>query len=287
MIAPSVILSPIVLAPIAGTLVDFAGPGPALPSAHFPPSTPPACWPVPGLGCEPTEGGPAPIIELRRSAPQSPPPRRQRKVGHPRTGSHCPTLLGSWLHGLGRGRSGRYYRRARGTGYLAWVTKSLAVTTSDLAEAASSDLRAQWRPVIVPTRNEAAQIKSGVWFMDEVFSASLKNVGRGPALYVRMTLDPYGTSPQLWDNASLAPGDTVHLRFHVGEKQIAPIVQILVDYRDLNGRTYSSAIVIHSVTTNQEQTWAYYDVKSFEGALTHHGDSVPQPGLKTLPDATT
>ena len=177
------------------------------------------------------------------------------------------------------------------TVFLGFVTRALARKTNELAdktnvlaEAASADQRAQWRPVIVPTKNLAAQIKSGVWYQDEVFYASVKNVGRGPALYVRMTLDPYGTSPLLWDNASLAPGDAVNLRFHVGQKQIAPIVQILVDYRDLTGRTYSSAIVIHSVTTNDEQTWAYYDVKLFQQALTDHGDSQPQAGLKVLPD---
>lgn len=170
--------------------------------------------------------------------------------------------------------------------FLGLVTRALAQKTTDLAEAASSDLRAQWRPIIVPTSNPAAQVQSGVGFVDEVFFSSLSNVGRGPALFVRMTLDPYGVSPQLWDNASLAPGDAVHLRFHVGRKEIAPIVQILVDYRDLGGRTYSSAIVVHSITNQDGQTWAYYDVKMFEQPLTDHGDSLPQAGLKTLPDAT-
>lgn len=122
-------------------------------------------------------------------------------------------------------------------------------------------------------------------FADGVFVATLKNVGRGPALFVRMTLDPYGTSPQLWDNASLAPDNPVHLRFHMGLKQIAPIVQILVDYRDLGGRTYSSAIVAHSITNQDGQFWAYYDVKTFEQPLTDHGDSLAQSGLKPLPDA--
>jgi hypothetical protein len=59
--------------------------------------------------------------------------------------------------------------------------------------------------------------------------------------------------------------------------QHQPHMQLLLDYRDVAGRTYST-----SITLDLQQRRAY-DVRLFEGASTHHGDSVyPQPGLRDV-----
>jgi hypothetical protein len=56
--------------------------------------------------------------------------------------------------------------------------------------------------------------------------------------------------------------------------------QLLIDYRDLAGRDYSTAIVLDHPTFDPGR---YYDVRFGEGErFTPHGDSVPQPGLSRV-----
>jgi hypothetical protein len=88
-------------------------------------------------------------------------------------------------------------------------------------------------------------------------------------------LDPQGGSAQFGPIAALAVGDERVLEFTGVQHQ--PHMQLLLDYRDLAGRTYST-----SITLDLQQRRAY-DVRLFEGASTHHGDSVyPQPGLRDV-----
>jgi hypothetical protein len=60
--------------------------------------------------------------------------------------------------------------------------------------------------------------------------------------------------------------------------QLPAAMQLLLDYRDLTGRTYSTAIVITvNVGQNQERRISFYDVRTFrDTTLTTHGDSLPQ-----------
>ena len=104
---------------------------------------------------------------------------------------------------------------ALGTIGLAFVTALLAWLTRGVYEEANNRL-------IVPLRNS----------------------GRGPALFVRTLLDPYRTSPSNWSLGPVAPGDMFRLIFD-GVDRLST-AQVLVDYRDLSGRFYSSAFVIDS-----------------------------------------
>lgn len=58
-------------------------------------------------------------------------------------------------------------------------------------------------------------------------------------------------------------------------------LQVLVDYRDLAGRTYSTSATFVGLRI--------YDVRFFEEhAVTHHGDAVyPQSGLRDVSPAVT
>lgn len=112
-----------------------------------------------------------------------------------------------------------------------------------------------------------------------VLTATIWNTGRGPALYVRVQADPWNASPENWSLGSLSPGEHASLEFR-NVSHIA-LSQVLLDYRDLAGRSYSTAVVLdHSAL---DQPGRYYDVRFAEGeAFTTHGDSVPQPTLRRV-----
>src|SRR5206468_2747848 len=95
---------------------------------------------------------------------------------------------------------------------------------------------------------------------------NVRNAGRGPALFVRVALEPSGNSPDSGPLAAMAPEDEVQLVF-AGEPE-RDRWQVLLDYRDLAGRTYSTAILIESTPTLR-----FYDVRTFEDrVVTPHGD---------------
>jgi hypothetical protein len=57
--------------------------------------------------------------------------------------------------------------------------------------------------------------------------------------------------------------------------------QLLIDYRDLAGRNYSTAIVLDHSTP--DTPGRYYDVRFAEGErFTTHGDALPQTGLRQV-----
>jgi hypothetical protein len=92
-------------------------------------------------------------------------------------------------------------------------------------------------------------------------------------------------SPANWHRAVLAPGEQVDLTFAPLPEAPPAAMQLLLDYRDLGGRSYASSLVITQLTTQQgPQELTYYDVRFFRDvALTPLGDSVTQPGLRPLP----
>jgi len=57
--------------------------------------------------------------------------------------------------------------------------------------------------------------------------------------------------------------------------------QVLLDYRDLAGRAYSTAVVLDH--PHVAERGRYYDVRFGEGGrFTTHGDAVSQPGLRRV-----
>ncbi len=165
---------------------------------------------------------------------------------------------------------------AAGTAYLAWNTRSVAQKTRDLAAQAAADVRAQWRPVLVPSADEPPMIEreEGAPF---ILRATIQNTGRGPALFVRILHDPSNNSPENWSLGSLSPGERVRLQFR-GVAHMA-MSQLLIDYRDLARRDYATAITLDHPEINRRGR--YYDVRFGEGErFTPHGDAAPQPGLR-------
>jgi hypothetical protein len=172
---------------------------------------------------------------------------------------------------------------ALGTLALAGATFFLALATRTLTNSTREDLRAQWRPALIPGRGDGAgsiAFEEGAGTMH----AWIRNSGRGPASFVRVHLDPFGSSPENWDRAVLAAGDEVRLTFK-SLPRIPDAMQILMDYRDLSGRNYSSSLVITQLFDQYgNRDLSYYDVRFFSNtAVTPLGDAVPQPGLKALP----
>lgn len=170
---------------------------------------------------------------------------------------------------------------AGATAYLAWNTRSVADQTRDLAIQTAADVQAQWRPVVVPVQDMAPSL-SGKGYPEGtlpfVLSVAISNAGRGPALFVRVQHDPSGNSPENWSLGSLSPGERKRLVFH-GISHTA-MSQLLIDYRDLAGRMYSTAVVVEHPL---DQEGRYYDVRFVDGErITTHGDSVPQPGLRRI-----
>jgi hypothetical protein len=173
------------------------------------------------------------------------------------------------------------------TGFLALATALLAASTRNVAQETRDELRAQWRPALLPNARDGDLSRSltDEWDLAvraDFVSARIRNAGRGPALYVRASLDPGGISPSLWSLGAMAPGDVALLQFHGAPD--SPRYQVLLDYRDLGGHQYSTAIVIESVITNGQPIWRFYDVRLFDGeTVTGLGDALPQDGLRPLP----
>jgi hypothetical protein len=171
---------------------------------------------------------------------------------------------------------------AIGTLLLALVTYMLARDTHRLARASEADLRARWRPVMLPTldRPTGPALDHDA---HRTLRVGVRNAGGGPALYIRAHLEPGGHSPQHWSLGALAPADEVVLTFPDVDKSTTPL-QLLLDYRDVGGRTHSTAITLVTL----DGALRFYDVRLFED---HHvtvvGDAVyPQDGLRDVSPQT-
>jgi hypothetical protein len=167
---------------------------------------------------------------------------------------------------------------AIGTIGLAAVTFGLALTTRRLAKATADEVRAQWRPVLVPGTNGTpfTPLATRPLVYDRAnrwLYVSVRNAGRGPALHVRVLLTPENQSPDHWSLGSISPGDEVQLRFSAMHRFDVG-KQLLLDYRDLGGRAYSSVLVLDAPSEQHEPR--YYDVRVFEDqTVTPHGDVEP------------
>ncbi|MFD5398613.1 hypothetical protein ACFWJW_30930 [Streptomyces sp. NPDC127097] len=174
---------------------------------------------------------------------------------------------------------------AIGTIALAVYTALLAKRTRTLAEESTADQRAQWRPFLVPKHGVTVRALFERQVEIEPISLyghhlhlSIHNTGRGPALHVRAELQGESSAalPAFWSAAALSPGDVQELAFNeIAADESA--LQLLLDYRDLTGRSYSSAI---SITVRDGAAY-FYDVRTWEDhTVTRYTDTpYPLPGL--------
>ena len=170
---------------------------------------------------------------------------------------------------------------AIGTLTLAVVTGWLALTTRRLARSSVAEARSQARPALIPGLGSRGSVVPNAVTVERLEYAApqqrlfvnVRNSGRGPALFVRVALEPTGGSPSSGPLAAMAPGDETQLVFD--GQQERDRWQVLLDYRDLAGRTYSTAILIENTPALQ-----FYDVRTFDDrAITPHGDALPQAGV--------
>lgn len=142
---------------------------------------------------------------------------------------------------------------AVGTIALATGTFLLALSTRRAARASTEDVRAQWRPVIVPT-------KVDVGFEDDfdLMVISVQNVGRGAAYHIDGALGIDGRYWPAHDSASgrhgvenlavVPPEGNLDLYFDCPE--VPPSEgEVLIDYTDLNDRPYSTLIELNEINT--------------------------------------
>ncbi|MCX5055061.1 hypothetical protein [Streptomyces sp. NBC_00474] len=173
------------------------------------------------------------------------------------------------------------------TGLLARGTKNLATRTADvaartgevaqrtaeLAQEGRDDLRAQWRPVLVPVVDSLTQ---SVGASSTRLLFSLCNVGRGPALSVRLVLD---FQPEV--SGALGFGGWQHETvLAAGEKRELSVLlppeidrgfQLLLDYRDVARHDYATVVVIAESPAGgffvyDVRTWADRSVTGQTGA---------------------
>jgi hypothetical protein len=167
---------------------------------------------------------------------------------------------------------------AVGTLLLALATFYLVLRTSALAKSSESDLRAQWRPVILPASYPSLGESVGYDANADLLFVRVQNAGRGPALHVRTQVEPGGISPDHWSLGSLAVGNEQELWFRTVKPDST--FQVLFDYRDLANRTYSTSMTVDIV----DEAMRFYDVRLYEDhAVTPLGDAVyPQSGLRDV-----
>jgi hypothetical protein len=167
---------------------------------------------------------------------------------------------------------------AIGTLLLAGVTFLLVLRTADMARSSERDIRAQWRPLILPALDLSWNRSLGYDKERGYLEVLIQNAGRGPAIHIRAQIEPDGASPENWSLGALAAGDKQWLTFRVAKPDSA--TQLLLAYRDLAGRTYSTSITIDVISGEMR----FYDVRLFEDHnATTLGDAIyPQPGLRDV-----
>ena len=119
---------------------------------------------------------------------------------------------------------------AYGTAVLAFGTAALAFFTYRLAAAATSDQRAQWRPVLIAASEEVDESVAGELRIE------VRNVGRGPALGVGGQLriaGPSGATIPGQPNVCL-PDEILELRFSAkGDYRRGSVRHFEVTYYDI------------------------------------------------------
>jgi hypothetical protein len=145
---------------------------------------------------------------------------------------------------------------AIGTISLALVTGYLALSTRQLARETAEEVASGSRPVLIPGRDLKFILETStleVW---------VHNVGGGPALFIQARTDT-GVSTITQSLAALANGEQTVLEFDDG--QYPPVKQVFIDYRDLAGRVYSSAIRLRRLEDHPvaERSYEYADVQVY------------------------
>jgi hypothetical protein len=128
---------------------------------------------------------------------------------------------------------------------LAFATAVLAALTWRVAKAATADVEAQWRPVLVPL--EAYGTGNDVIVI-------LGNDGRGPALDISAELDGNLNAPNGVEVAQTGIAGPVLSRksekmlFHVGAKSALEIffADITISYTDMSQGSYETHFVIET-----------------------------------------
>jgi hypothetical protein len=165
---------------------------------------------------------------------------------------------------------------ALGTIVLAVATYWLARDTRRLARSSEAELRSRWRPLVIPSQRagglpveyDRGTNRLMVW---------IRNAGAGPALGVRVQLDP-DTSPDRWSRGALGSGDEVLLAFSL-RTSLDSSAQLLIDYRDLADREHGVSITL----TTEGGRFVPYDVRFENHSVTTHGAMIyPQPGLRDV-----
>ncbi|TMR94890.1 hypothetical protein [Nonomuraea basaltis] len=116
---------------------------------------------------------------------------------------------------------------ALGTLSLAGFTVRLAARTRELAQQSAADLRAQWRPVLLPAVPSTTTPDPPLSYDGPTIIVRIRNAGRGPAIHVRAQLDaPHAEgaprrNPDQGPLGALAVGDEQTLKF----RQIGGLAQ--------------------------------------------------------------
>jgi hypothetical protein len=160
------------------------------------------------------------------------------------------------------------------TGWLAWSTRNLARETSE-------EIVSSYRPVIVPgpssTRTLMDEAPNGL-----TLRVGIRNAGAGPASFIRASHDPSDVGATGGALGSLAPGEETSLVFFVGSH--TAMSQVLFDYRNLDGRTYSSAIILFHPDQAPTENIVVRDVQfGRDVSFTGFREPDPLPGLRRLP----
>jgi hypothetical protein len=164
------------------------------------------------------------------------------------------------------------------TGILALATFALARLTRELSQFSEQSARAEYRPIVVPAADVSSARAVTLDSTQGLLQVRIRNIGRGPALFVRSNLDPGQLSASSWSLGILGPGDEQELAFGKISKRAE--FQLLLDYRDIANHNHSTSITFSSDDGRQYS----YDVHIFEDhKVTPHGDAVyPQPGLRDV-----
>jgi hypothetical protein len=173
------------------------------------------------------------------------------------------------------------------TGYLGWKTRTLAKSTAD-------EVAAQARPLLVPGRLGPQYLAGaeGPLYVDtekQWLVITIRNDGAGPAFFVRAELDPGGDAPEHWDAGSIGPAAEAALIFPHATSVAHQ--QLLLDYQDLAGRQFSSAIVLERFSDYEDRAkkiYRLYNVRAFRNKhLTNQQEALPFANLRELPRSSS
>lgn len=154
---------------------------------------------------------------------------------------------------------------AIGTLLLATATVVLALVTRRVATATKDEVASQSRPVLLPCEIDLLDAQ-GIRVTDEEIVLRIRNGGKGPAFEIHCLLGPDELIPDDWSHGILEQDREAGLRFAHDGLNAREEYELLMRYRDLAGRDYSSLISIKLIArrTNDEfrQGYAFQHVRT-------------------------